>query len=68
MVKRTPHVNHVAILRCDESLIAVRFRLFVFFSEMNISQGSVATRLKCGGIFYYRFVENLLLSPSVEEF
>jgi len=34
----------------------------------NISQGSVRTRLKCGGIFNYRFIRNLLLSPLVKEF
>jgi len=33
-----------------------------------ISQGSVATRLRCVGIFNYAFTRNLLLSPSVKEF
>jgi len=29
------------------------------FSDINISQGSVATHLRCGGIFKYEFVANL---------
>ena len=34
----------------------------------NESQGSVATRLGCGGVFVYDFVTNFLLSLSVKEF
>ena len=33
-----------------------------------ISQGSVATRLGCGGVFVYDFVTNFLLSLTVKEF
>jgi len=33
-----------------------------------ILQGSVATRMRCGGIFYYHFARNLLLSLLVKEF
>jgi len=36
--------------------------------NIDISQGSVATRLGCGGIFKYQFVTNLLLSLTVKEF
>jgi len=32
-----------------------------------ISQGSVATRLRCGGIFYKILARSLLLSPLVKE-
>ena len=31
------------------------FQVVSVFSDTNISQGSVATRLRCGGTFYYRF-------------
>ena len=31
------------------------------FSDIHISQGSVATYLRCGGIFKYEFVANLPL-------
>ena len=32
------------------------------------SQGSVATRLECGGVFVHDFVTNFLLSLTVKEF
>ena len=38
------------------------------FSDIHISQGSVATCLKRGGIFKHKFVANLLLSPLVKKF
>jgi len=38
------------------------------FLSTNISQGSVVTHLRGGGIFYYRCTTNLLLSLSVKEF
>ena len=38
------------------------------FLNIDISQGSVATRLRCGGIFKYEFVANLPVSLPVKEF
>jgi len=38
------------------------------FLNIDISQGSVATRLGCGGVFVYDFVINFLLSLTVKEF
>ena len=38
------------------------------FSDIHISQGSVATYLRCGGIFKYEFVANLPVSLPVKEF
>ena len=38
------------------------------FLNKDISQGSVATRLWCGGVFKYGFVTNFLLSLKVKEF
>ena len=38
------------------------------FLNTDISQGSVATRLGCGGVFIYHFVTNFLLSLTVKEF
>jgi len=35
---------------------------------MDNSQGSVATRLGCGGVFKHDFVTNFLLSLTVTEF
>ena len=42
------------------------FRMMPFF-DIDISQGSVATCLKRGGIFKYEFVANLLPSPLVKK-
>jgi len=38
------------------------------FSDITISQGSVATRLRCGGIFSCHFTANLSPSLTVKEF
>ena len=38
------------------------------FLNTDISQGSVATQLRCGGIFNYDFVANLSLSLTVKGF
>ena len=38
------------------------------FLNTDISQGSVATRLGCGGVVIYYFVTNFLLSLTVKEF
>ena len=43
------------------------FRMMLFF-DIHISQGSVATCLRRGGIFKHGFVANLLLSPLVKKF
>ena len=37
------------------------------FLNSDISQGSVVTQLRCGGIISQGFVANLLLSLSVKE-
>ena len=38
------------------------------FLNTDISQGSVATRLGCGGVFKYNFVTSSLMSLMVKEF
>jgi len=38
------------------------------FLNIDIPKGSVATRLKCDGIFKHKFVANLPLSLAVKEF
>jgi len=57
-------MSYVATLPCDLSLITVYVSGCRCFSGINISQGSAATRLTDGGIFYYCFTTNLLLSLS----
>jgi len=63
------HLIFVAILPCDSSLIAIR-RLFQndAISDIHISQGSVATCLKRGGIFKHEFVANLLQGTLLKKF
>jgi len=39
-----------------------------YFFNIDISQGSVATRLRCGGLFKYELVANLPVSLPVKEF
>jgi len=38
------------------------------FSNINISQGTVATHLRCGGIFNGNFIANFLQIVAVKEF
>jgi len=42
-------------------------QIIASFSVFNISQGSVATHLRCGGIFINNFFANLLLNVPVKE-
>ena len=49
------------------SFIAIHITRCRQFSDTHISQGSVATYLRCGGIFKHRFVANLLLSLSAKK-
>ena len=51
--------------------MAVCFYYFLsiaIFLNIDISQGIVATRLRCGGIFKYELVANLPVSLPVTEF
>jgi len=48
---------------CDVILVTASF-----FQVIAICQGSVATCLKCGGIFCYFLARNLSLNPPVKEF
>ena len=41
---------------------------FIDFSVIYVSQGSVATYVRCGGISTQRCIANFLLSLSVKEF
>ena len=55
--------------RNDESVIhyAPHRTEHASFSDINISQGSVATHLRCGGIFNDRCVANFLEIVTVKE-
>jgi len=52
----------------DLSLITIYISDCHQFSDIHISQGSVAIYLRRGGIFKHEFVANLPLSRSAEEF
>ena len=56
------------MLFCDSSLITMHISDCCQFSDIHISQGSVATYLRCGGIFKYEFVANLPVTLSVKKF
>jgi len=43
----------------DLSLITIHISDYHQFSDIHISQGSVATYVRCGGIFKYEFAPNL---------
>ena len=47
-----PQLKYVATLPCNLSLMAC-------FADINVSQGSVATYARCGGIFNVRLLTNL---------
>jgi len=51
----------------DLPLITILVSNCRLFSDISISQGSVATRLRCGGIFNYHFTANLSPSLTVKE-
>jgi len=48
-------------MHCDLSLIALPV------SDINISQGSVVTRVKYGGIFNYRLTANIFTAGTKSE-
>jgi len=52
----------------DLPLITIPVSNCHLFLDITISQGSVATRLRCGGIFNYHFTANLSLSLTLKEF
>jgi len=62
------HLKYLAIVIYDLPLITIPVSNCHLFSDINISQGNVATRLRCGGIFSYHFTANLSFSLTVKEF
>jgi len=60
--------SHVATLPCDLSLIIMLVSDCRQFSDINVSQGSVMTCLRCGGTVNDDFTVNLLLYLPLKEF
>ena len=54
------HLKYAATLRCNLSLM-------VCFADINVSQGSVATYTRCGGIFNIHLTANLPRNLPVKE-
>jgi len=53
--------------KCNEMMSWISL-INKLFSDINISQGSVATRLRCGGIFNECCIANFLEIVTVKEF
>ena len=53
--------------KCNEMMIWISL-INKLFSDINISQGSVATRLRCDGIFNECCIANFLEIITVKEF
>jgi len=49
------HLKCLATVISDLPLITIPVSNCRLFSDITISQGTVATRLRCGGIFSYHF-------------
>ena len=60
--------KYLATVHCDFSLITISVSSCHLFSDINMSHGSVATHLRCGGIFSYYFTANLLLNQQWKNF
>jgi len=54
-----PHLKYVATLPCNLTLMAC-------FADNNVSQGSVATHARCGGIFNIHLTTNLPINLPVK--
>jgi len=61
LLKTSPYLKYVATLPCNLSLM-------VCFADINVSQGSVATHARCGGIFNIYLTANLLGNHPVTFF
>jgi len=44
------------------------FQINASFFDINVSHGSVAARLRCGGIFHNDYIANLSLTLQLKEF
>jgi len=61
VINNRPHLKYAAILPCNLSLMAR-------FADINVSQDSVATEARCGGIFHIHLTANLPRNLPVKHF
>ena len=62
----TPHMCSYTSLLCDLSLITTSVRECRLFSDIDVLQGSVATRIRCDGVFNKGFIANFQENLSVK--
>jgi len=67
MCSKVTHQSLNAWLSCDLSLITIHVLDWCHFTDIQISQGSVVTCFRRGGIIKCEFVANLLPSPRVKK-
>jgi len=67
-LKIPQHLKCLATVIYDSPLISIPVSNCHLFSDITISQGSVAMRLRCDGTFSYHFTANLSPSLAVKEF
>ena len=53
LLKIPPHLIYVTTVPCNLSLITALLCDCRSFSDINVSQGSVATHTRCGGVFNF---------------
>ena len=58
--------SHSPFLNMQPHDLYTCFRLSLF-SDINVSQGSVGTLVRCGGIFNANFIANFVTSQPVKE-
>jgi len=63
----SPHLKCVATLSCDLSLITTLVWECRLFSGVDVLQGSVTTRIRCGEIFNNSFITNFLANLTVKK-
>jgi len=61
------HLKRVAALPCETSVSENYRKFYACIIIIDISQGSVATGLRCGGLFSNCFTTDLLLSLLVKQ-
>jgi len=68
LLKILSHLKYVTTVPCNLSLITTLVCNCHSFCDINVSQGSVATRMRCGGIFNKHFAANLLENVTMKIF
>jgi len=62
-----PHPKRVDALPCETPISENKWKFYAFIVINDESQGSVATRLGCGGLINNYFTTDLLLSLLVKK-